>query len=194
MKKKSQLKYEQILAETVNLINEKDVAMVSTNQVAKKVGISQSNIYIYFKNRDDLISQVFTTEVNKMSAFVIERIETRPTDNLKAKFELTFTVLFQYALKFPKSMTVIQKILQSYAYTHMQDQSAAYSKANGMLVASLDAGIATGLLKPIDRTLLQNIIFSTIKLHADNLHRGRYTERDVPFDQVAAMIWDAISA
>jgi Transcriptional regulator len=51
MKKKDDEKYQKIIQAAIQIILEDGAATLSTTKVAKRVAISQSNIYIYFKNK-----------------------------------------------------------------------------------------------------------------------------------------------
>ncbi|KRN28834.1 hypothetical protein IV38_GL001041 [Lactobacillus selangorensis] len=190
MKKKNPEKYQQIIDATVQLIDRQDVAMVSTTQVAKKVGISQSNIYIYFKNRDDLIKHVFIREVDAMSQFVHDT--QVPATDLFGQFASQLDALFQFALQHPTSLNVIQKILRSYSYQHLVAKPDDLNAANAELLVTLKKGQQTGLFKQVDLSLLQNTILSNIKLQADNIHHGKYTAAEQPFERVRQLIFDAI--
>ncbi|MFQ7236951.1 MAG: TetR/AcrR family transcriptional regulator, partial [Enterococcus hulanensis] len=55
MKKKDNTKITKILDATVQIILHEGAAAVSTVKVAKIVGIAQSNVYLYFKNKNDLL-------------------------------------------------------------------------------------------------------------------------------------------
>lgn len=55
MKKKDDSKIVKIQEATAQIILTEGIAKVSTVKVAKLVGIAQSNVYLYFKNKNDLL-------------------------------------------------------------------------------------------------------------------------------------------
>lgn len=58
MKIKKREKYTKILAAAKALILRDGTATIGTTKVAKAVGMAQSSLYIYFKNKDDLLRQL----------------------------------------------------------------------------------------------------------------------------------------
>ncbi len=66
MKKKDLTKEKKILDATVQIIIDEGAAAISTTKVAKKVGISQSNIYLYFKDKRALLDGVYLREIGRL--------------------------------------------------------------------------------------------------------------------------------
>ncbi|MBU8909212.1 TetR/AcrR family transcriptional regulator, partial [Desertibacillus haloalkaliphilus] len=79
MKKKDESKYETIIQAAIQIIVTEGAASLSTTKVAKAVGISQSNIYIYFNNKADMLTQVFEHEQAVMRDMLVTSITTEPT-------------------------------------------------------------------------------------------------------------------
>ena len=59
MRKKDEDKREAIVLATLDLVKEKGVAGIKMAELAKMVGISPSTLYVYFQNKEDLISKIF---------------------------------------------------------------------------------------------------------------------------------------
>lgn len=49
-----------------SIIIDEGAAAISTTKVAKKVGISQSNIYLYFKDKRALLDGVYLREIGRL--------------------------------------------------------------------------------------------------------------------------------
>ncbi len=190
MKKKDEQKYERILNVAGDLIIKDSVGAVSTTKIAKHVGISQSSIYVYFKNREALLLTLYIRELKRLYANDGgENLNRLPFEDAMAKY---LEHLFEYAVKYPKSMTIIQKLKEDYVF-----DADAGKQINAIVHQSpvqqlLFQGIADQTLRQVDISLLRNIIFSTIKLHTDNLRQGVYTQTDVPFERIQRMLMQAV--
>ena len=66
MKKKDMNKQVKIQDAVAAIILAEGPAGVSTTKVAKRVGIAQSNVYLYFKNKQALIDSVYARETNRI--------------------------------------------------------------------------------------------------------------------------------
>ena len=190
MRKKDNQKYDRILDAAADLILSGSVGDVSTTKIAKKARISQSSIYDYFKNRDELLVTLYLRELRRLYQ------GDAGTDAAHLSNEAAMQVytrhLFDYGMAHPESMTVIQKMKGDFPV----DAEAA-KKIQAIIKSNpaqqlLFAGIDDGTLRPVDISLLRNMVFSTIKLHTENLLKGVYTEADVPFEQVLKMITHGI--
>ena len=66
-------KYELILASSRKLIEEIGFSALTMDKVAQKAGIAKGTVYLYFKDKDDLLEKVLSSGFEKM----FERIKIR---------------------------------------------------------------------------------------------------------------------
>jgi TetR/AcrR family fatty acid metabolism transcriptional regulator len=66
-------KYELILSSSRKLIEEIGFSALTMDKVAQKAGIAKGTVYLYFKDKDDLLEKVLSSGFEKM----FERIKTR---------------------------------------------------------------------------------------------------------------------
>lgn len=190
MKKKDSQKYDRILDAAAELIRHGSVSDASTTKIAKKAQISQSSLYVYFKNRDELLATLYLRELQRLYQGYTEADVAQLTP---AEAMNVYTHhLFDYGMAHPDSMTVIQKMKGNFPGDAEAAKQIQAIIASNPAQQMLFAGIKDGTLRPVDISLHRNVIFSTIKLHTENLLNGVYTEKDVPFEQVLAMINGAI--
>lgn len=78
MKNKDENKNNLILDAAAKLVLEQGLFGLSIAKVAKLVNISQSNIYIYFENKDDLLKKLYRSR--KLRVFEIVREATQNPD------------------------------------------------------------------------------------------------------------------
>lgn len=93
--KKDKPKYKQIVDAAVIVIAENGYHQAQVSKIAKQAGVADGTIYLYFKNKEDILISVFQ---EKMSIFVdyLESVlkEDRPaSDKLGLMIENHFTIL-----------------------------------------------------------------------------------------------------
>ncbi|HKH77220.1 MAG TPA: TetR/AcrR family transcriptional regulator [Rubrobacteraceae bacterium] len=88
---------ERVLGAAVRLFNEKGTAAISTNHIAEEAGISPGNLYYHYRNKDEIIREIF----ERVDAYWGEAYSL-PTDgastlgDMRAMVEETFAGLWEY--------------------------------------------------------------------------------------------------
>ncbi|WP_415527479.1 TetR/AcrR family transcriptional regulator, partial [Dellaglioa algida] len=110
MKKKDDSKITKILDSAVTIILTEGVAALSTTKIAKMMGIAQSNIYLYFKNKDDLLKNIYHREFERIRQISdLEKLNDR-TILVNERIDYYIHSVFDYAIAYPNSLTVIEQI------------------------------------------------------------------------------------
>ncbi|HSJ38156.1 MAG TPA: TetR/AcrR family transcriptional regulator [Planococcus sp. (in: firmicutes)] len=95
MVKKDKPKYKQIIDAAVIVIAENGYHQAQVSKIAKQAGVADGTIYLYFKNKEDILISVFQ---EKMAVFVsnLEQILTKDhsaSEKLKLMIESHFNLL-----------------------------------------------------------------------------------------------------
>ncbi|WP_312888995.1 TetR/AcrR family transcriptional regulator [Desertibacillus haloalkaliphilus] len=69
MAKRKGLKYEQIIEAAVKVIAEKGYHQAQVSKIAKEAGVADGTIYLYFKNKEDILVSLFK---EKMGKFILD--------------------------------------------------------------------------------------------------------------------------
>ena len=104
MKLKSE-KLRQSILTTTQLLISQGIEGTSTVKVAKKLDISQSNIYSYFKNKQMLLLAVFSQHQAKLITALqpLLELQLRPVQQIDA----LITGLIEFGLQHPQSIQLI---------------------------------------------------------------------------------------
>lgn len=187
MKKKDNAKYEKILQAAIQIIMEDGAATLSTTKVAKKVDISQSNIYIYFKNKNDLLKQIYLMEINCYQQLFDQAAKSNAST--KKKLEMYVKALFDVSIKNPDSMYVIEQIKQiPNSPVNVTDPSFVGFESNPILDL-LNQGIAEGILKDVNPTIYLSLIFNTIRMNTINAKHG---QKSNSYDEIRDLLFNGI--
>lgn len=191
MKKKDETKTTKILDATVDQIIKSGAATVSTTKVAKRVGIAQSNVYLYFKDKEDLLSSVYRRELERINLTgEIDQLNDEELP-LTQRVEIYIHSMYDYAMQNPDSLTIMAQIksLTDPGTNYFTDVLKVADPVADLLNAAMDAGV----LKPTHVSLHMTTVFSIIQRHSQNIAHGIYTTEQVPYEAILATIWDAIT-
>ncbi|GGH28212.1 TetR/AcrR family transcriptional regulator [Dyadobacter endophyticus] len=101
------------------LIREKAIELIvnhgfdglSMHKLAKAAGVSVATIYIYFKDREDLIQQVYTDESRKMTEATLLNFD--PDVHFDEGLKRQWINRMNYCLENPYSMTFMEQVKHS---------------------------------------------------------------------------------
>lgn len=96
-------KYDSIVDASISLINKLGFDGISISKIAKKAKVSPATIYIYFKNKEDLFTNLYTDIRNKMSDGALEGLEEGM--NIEERFKSIWYHSFTFNLKHPEYLT-----------------------------------------------------------------------------------------
>ncbi|MCX7830252.1 MAG: TetR/AcrR family transcriptional regulator [Acidobacteria bacterium] len=104
-------KREKILKAALEVFTKKGFHASSMAMVAKKAGISVGTIYIYFKNEEDLIQQLFYKIKEKMNSSIKNIIKDEM--ELREKFVLIWSTILKYLLNHPEEFRYLEQHFNS---------------------------------------------------------------------------------
>jgi TetR/AcrR family transcriptional repressor of multidrug resistance operon len=101
------------------LIREKAIEMIvnhgfdglSMHKLAKSAGVSVATIYIYFKDREDLIQSLYTEESQKMASDTLHNFD--PESHFDEGLKVQWLNRMNYCFENPYSMTFMEQVKHS---------------------------------------------------------------------------------
>lgn len=184
IKKKDPEKFHKIISAAKHLILQDGAGAVTTTKVAQTVGIAQSNIYIYFKNKDELIATVYAEAQERVrnSFDSITGLDTRTAiklyiDNMycfaESDFE-TFEVLRQI------------KSLPNLPWRNEDNENEELTAPISLITKAQSEGI----MRPVDSDVIMAVTFSALRAHVLAVRNG--TARD-DCATIKALIYAAVT-
>lgn len=186
MKKKDNTKIVKILDATVKIILNEGASAVSTVKVAKIVGIAQSNVYLYFKNKNDLLLSAYQRELDQIKSMGdIESLNDQSIP-IKTRIDNYVHSVFDYSIQHPDGLTLIEQIkMLNISGDHLYDN-------NTIVTDLLNEAIEVGYLKKLPVNLLMATVFNVMHRHGLNIKEGLYDEKEYPYELIAQLVLDAI--
>lgn len=93
--KKNKPKYHQIIDAAVVAIAENGYHQAQVSKIAKQAGVADGTIYLYFKNKEDILISLFQEKMGTFAAKTKESIQTKETaaEQLELLVQNHFTLL-----------------------------------------------------------------------------------------------------
>jgi len=190
MKKKDMSKQLKIQDAVAEIILTEGAASVSTTKVARRVGIAQSNVYLYFKDKQALLDSVYERETQKILATTeIASLQDQKIP-LGERVRLYIQQVYDFSLANPDSLTLIQQIkfLRGQSPDLLPNELTPNNTVSQLLQAAIDEGV----LKDLPVSLHMSLVFAIINRHTTNLQLGRYPVDKYSFKEIYQFIWDAM--
>ncbi len=188
MRIKDHLKQEAIIDATVKLVNEIGFVSSSVSKIAKRANVSPATIYIYFKNKEDLLVSTYVEIKKKMSEALLKNFDNSlPFRDILERFwnngfgyVLENRELFKYSEQFSNS-----------PYSDLVDQEKL-EKHFAPFVKVLQKGIEQKVIKDIPFDILAAFIFYPIMILSNPKTCKHIELNDETIDISFSVAWDAI--
>lgn len=100
---------EKILDTALTLFNDQGTAAVSTNHIAEAAGISPGNLYYHFKNKEEIIRELFERLFAANDAGYQLPTDRPPTlDDLKGIIRFLYKILWEYRFIYRETLALLQ--------------------------------------------------------------------------------------
>jgi TetR/AcrR family transcriptional regulator, fatty acid metabolism regulator protein len=161
MTMKDRPKYKKIIDAAVDVIAEKGFHQAQVSKIAKKAGVADGTIYLYFKNKEDLLISLFR---EKMGGF-IEKIQIEIASKETVKDKLLAMVSMHFGLlSADKKLAIVTQL--ELRQTNKNLRLEVNEALKGYLIvidALLEQGKNEGIFgETIDIRLARQMIFGTL--------------------------------
>jgi TetR/AcrR family fatty acid metabolism transcriptional regulator len=154
---KERPKYRRIIDAAVDVIAEHGFHRAQVSKIAKKAGVADGTIYLYFKNKEDILISLFREKMGQFIEKIQDEIRDKPT--IFEKLETMVNVHFSQ-LALDKNMAIVTqlelrqtnknlrlKINESLkGYLAVIDQIVEQGKRDGVFRASIDTRLARQMI------------------------------------------------
>ena len=105
MRTKDEFKQDALFKATVKLVNEIGFVASSVSKIAKEANVSPATIYIYYKNKEDLLISIYINIKQEFSKAILKDFDdTQPIRDILKKFWFN---AFNYTTKHPDYLEFI---------------------------------------------------------------------------------------
>lgn len=180
MRVRDENKAAQIYDATLQLVLAKGLAGVTMCDICKSAGIATGTLYIYFRNKEELMYDLFRSCRKESADFYFK--DYNPEEGFEEGFRKIWSNIITYRLLYFERFVFLE---QCYHSPFISDTVRKNSlKALDPLFHLLEKGKEQGLVKPIDNNLLSGFIFGAVnevvkKAHYNNKKIDQKTQDDL---------------
>ena len=160
-KVKTNHKYDRILEAAVKVFAEQGFFQSTVSQIAKEAGVADGTIYLYFKNKDDILVHFFSVKTKQVFARLREEVDK--ADNTIDKLR---NLIRKHLEEFQGDMNMAVVYLTETHKSHrlVEEQIKAMSKMYLDIVAEIvEQGQAEGIIrKDLYMGLLKRFIVGSV--------------------------------
>lgn len=159
--KRNKPKYQQIIEAAVKVIAENGYHASQVSKIAKEAGVADGTIYLYFKNKEDLLISIFE---DKMGQFIKEIAEeTSKEINADEKLKKLIEMHFEQLENHYSLAIVTQLELRQSNHTLRRQINQVLKSYLKVIDGIIDEGKEEGSFRnDIQTKLLRQMIFGTL--------------------------------
>lgn len=188
MRFKDEDKQEALFKATIKVVNEIGFASSSVAKIAKEAGISPATIYIYYKNKEDLLVSTYVDiKINLSQALIKDFDHSQPIRDIFRKIWMNG---FAYVSKHREQFNFTEQFANS-PFSELVNK-AELEKYFESLAAVFQRGVREKILKDVDFELFQIFVFHPMMILSNKrlCSQVKLTEENI--DRAFNMAWDAI--
>lgn len=188
MRTQDEEKKEALFEATVKMVNEIGFAYSSVSKIAKEAKVSPSTIYVYHKNKEELLVSTYIQIKRSLTDTILEDFDdTLPIRDILKKVWLKW---FEYASNKPECLQFAEQFANS-PYSDLVDKELVESYF-APLIQVVQRGIEQKIIKDVRMEFLGAFIYYPIS-HLANPKHGYDEELSEEDIEVAfSMAWDAV--
>jgi len=171
----------------ISLINELGLDGVSMSKIAKRANVSPATIYIYFKNKEDMLTKLYLTVKYQMSSAFLKDFDL--TLDVKSSFRRLWTNHLDYILENSAEFRFAEQFVNSPSIHKVLEEES--TQLYVPVFNLFDRGIKEGILKKYPHQLFLIYTFSPVIRLVKEYREKVISEKLKHMAFEAA--WDAIS-
>lgn len=144
-----------IAMKAIRLFSEKGIDNTSMDDIAKAAGYSKATLYVYFKNKDEIVEYIALKSMSELRDALINALENQR--NAKEAFHSMCSALVKFQTEYP---AFFDRVLQYISVDTNEENGSMLNQTykigeeiNEAIAGYLESGEKKGELKPFDNKL-----------------------------------------
>jgi AcrR family transcriptional regulator len=187
VRKKDDKKVDQLFKAALQLVVRKGLAGITMSDIAKAAGMATGTLYIYFRNKEELIHALFL-DCQKLSHEYYYR-DLDPNEAFEKRFEVIFRNIMDFKIHHYEISVFKEQCFHS---PYGQVNFRKSEKGMHTIFDFLEEGVSKGYLKPLGEDILLSFFFGCIN---ELGKRSYHYNKKLTAEQVEAacnMCWDGM--
>ncbi|WJS93856.1 TetR/AcrR family transcriptional regulator [Flavobacterium johnsoniae] len=185
-------KREKILQSVYTLTGRQGLASVNISGISKTAGIATGTLYIYFKNKEEVIQLAYAAVEDKMTQAMYHDFDLNLP--IRQSLKKIYINMLNYRLNHYDETIFIDQYQQSgYIQLNFSKQLAEYEKQNKPLYDLLEKGKQEGIIKIVDSIMLISFFDGAVRSCSTGIMQKLFSLSQQLIDDNFDMIWRGMS-
>jgi AcrR family transcriptional regulator len=185
-------KREKILKSVFVLTGRQGLASVTISGISKTAGIAAGTLYIYFKNKEEVVQLAYAAVEDKMTQAMYCDFDINVP--IKQSLKKIYINMLNYRLKNYDQTVFIDQYQQSgYIQLNFSKQMAEYEKQNKPLYDLLEKGQQEGIIKAVDAIILISFFDGSVRSCSTGIIQKLFPLSQQLMDNYFDIIWRGMS-
>ena len=191
MRLKDEQKTDLFFRSTLTLVGKVGLVGLTMPLIAKQSGVAIGTLYIYFKNKDDLIHALYKEVKKRFGATIF--IGFSPAFSVEEGFRVIWENSLRYAVSNFSEQVFLQQFIAS-PYKREDQAMAVARPVMAPLAQLLERGQRQGVLKQDPEVLVPSLLFGFVQQIAAHIHHTPERLTKTFMDASFGFLWGAIRA
>lgn len=188
MRVKDEVKQEALFRATVKVVNRIGFASSSVSKIAKEAGVSPATIYVYYKNKEDLLITTYLTIKSKLTEFAFDGVNDALP--IRDAFRQMWVNLFRFTVENSDYFQFSEQFANS--PIHDQVDQSEIDRMYRPVGRLIQKGIDQKVIKNIDVDIIGAFVFYPVIILANPRLCKSFEGTDEQVVQSFQLAWDAI--
>ena len=188
MRTRDDKKQEALYLATIKLVNEIGFAASSVSKIAREAGVSPATLYVYFRNKEDLLVSTYVEIKLGMGAVMLEGFDERAP--VRDIFHRVWCNVFRYVSENQQEFRYAEQFSNS-PYTDLVEVSEI-EEMYAPLRRVINKGIEQKILKDVSLDVFGVFLIHPIMVLANPNHCKMFTSTEENIETAFRMAWDAV--
>ena len=185
-------KKEKILKAVYVLTGRQGLASVNISGISKTAGIAAGTMYIYFKNKEEVVQSAYLAVEDKMTQAMYRDFDINAP--VRQSLKKVYINMLNYRLNNYDETVFIDQYQQSgYIQLNFSKQLAEYERQNKPLYDLLEKGQQEGLIKALDAIILISFFDGAVRSCSTGIIQKLFPLNQQLIDDCFDMIWRGMS-
>jgi AcrR family transcriptional regulator len=188
MRTKDEFKQDAIIKATIKLVNEIGFVASSVSKIAKEANVSPATIYIYYKNKEDLLVSTYVEIKKKLSYSILKDFD----DSLPIRdiFKRMWYNAFDYISQHPEYFQFTEQFSNS-PFAELVNKEEV-EKSFEPMIKVIQRGIEQKIIKNVNIDILISFMFYPIFTLSNVRLCSGFEKNADNIETAFTLAWDAI--
>jgi AcrR family transcriptional regulator len=188
MRVKDEIKQVALIEATIKVVNEIGFASSSVSKIAKEAGISPATIYIYHKNKEDLLVSTYIDIKKRFGQTLLEGFDQ--SQPIRDIFKRIWKNGFEYIANHREEISYKEQFANSPYADHVD--SSEIDKYYEPIFEVFQKGVEQKVIKDVDIHLFGVFMYYPMTILTNHRLCAGFDLNDLNIEKAFDMAWDAI--